>query len=714
MKKLRYFCTLLLLAVVSGGFAQTEKTTTYEFTAKNWTATVGGNAANWTSGKDGNQFQNGRGIQVTAGTSGANGTSPTSFENVSKIVITYSTNASKGKGTIKVQVGTNSEKSFSVTPVGTSDTNTTFEYDTYETGNVKITVDCTENSIYIKSVAITTTTGSSTDPTITVDPEMVNVSHEAGSDILALAYSNFEVTGASDFNIMFCDAEGNELQSVFTTFSGAKKRAPKTNTDNWLTAEVVADPTGATNSYVVNYSVTENTAATPRTEYFKVKVGDVESNVVTVTQAAYVPTYVVSFNLDGGSFVGNDNFNEEIVEIEAGTYALPSATKDGYNFNGWNNGQETYKAGANYTVADDVEFTAMWTEKGNEKWVLTDITDLTEDDVFVIVGTRSDETYAGDYAMTNNNGTTSAPAAVAVTIEDDVLTSEVADNIKWNISGDATEGYTFYPDGDAEKWLYCTNTNNGVRVGTNDNSTFTVSEEGYLTHSGTSRNVGIYNAQDWRCYARTNAGAIANNIKEQEFAFYKRIETVTVTIKEGFTATTFSSDKALDFTGMDITANIITDEKGSTTQVNVVPAGVGLYIEGAEGEYEVPVAAADAETDDVEGNLLVATAALPSESILSGDAVTYYAFGKQNGKEAFYKVSTTARYTPSANKAVLAVNQSAGSAPQAIVIGGDVTGIDTVGVRSQESGAIYNLQGQRVNKAQKGVFIQKGRKVVVK
>ena len=34
--------------------------------------------------------------------------------------------------------------------------------------------------------------------------------------------------------------------------------------------------------------------------------------------------------------------------------------------------------------------------------------------------------------------------------------------------------------------------------------------------------------------------------------------------------------------------------------------------------------------------------------------------------------------------------------------------------KSKQNGAIYNLQGQRVNKAQKGVFIQNGKKIVVR
>ncbi len=154
-------------------------------------------------------------------------------------------------------------------------------------------------------------------------------------------------------------------------------------------------------------------------------------------------------------------------------------------------------------------------------WVLTPLADLAEGDVFVIVGTRTDETYGGNYAMSNNNGTLSAPSTVAVNVSGQTLTGEIADTIQWNISGNATDGYTFYPNGTTETWLYCTNTNNGVRVGTNTNSIFTI-DQGYLYHNATSRYVGIYNSQDWRCYT-LQSGNIHTNIADQTFAFYKKV-----------------------------------------------------------------------------------------------------------------------------------------------------------------------------------------------
>ncbi len=152
-------------------------------------------------------------------------------------------------------------------------------------------------------------------------------------------------------------------------------------------------------------------------------------------------------------------------------------------------------------------------------WVLTDLADLTENDVFVIVGTRTDETYGGNYAMPNDNGT-SAPAAVAVTVVEGTLSGEPATNLQWNL-GITDNGYIFYPNGTTETWLYCTNTNNGVRVGTNADNVFTMSENGYLHNTATGRYIGIYNSQDWRCY--TSEGG---NIANQTFAFYKKVETL--------------------------------------------------------------------------------------------------------------------------------------------------------------------------------------------
>lgn len=172
-------------------------------------------------------------------------------------------------------------------------------------------------------------------------------------------------------------------------------------------------------------------------------------------------------------------------------------------------------------------------------WVETDINDIKSGEMVVITMTNSD----GTYAMSNNNGTSNPPSAVKVTVSGKTLLEtdddKIADNIKWNVSNnDGT--LTIYPNGKNDTWLYCTNTNNGVRVGTDASKTFKIdATSGYLFHNGTSRYIGVYNSQDWRCYAPMHS-----NISNQTLKFYKYVEcgstqpSVTLNLNGGTFAST--------------------------------------------------------------------------------------------------------------------------------------------------------------------------------
>ena len=141
---------------------------------------------------------------------------------------------------------------------------------------------------------------------------------------------------------------------------------------------------------------------------------------------------------------------------------------------------------------------------------------MTSDDVFVIAEIHN---LKSSYAMSNDKGTSAVPSAVSITLSEDgtTITKTVADNLKWNV-GKVGNSYVFYPNGDNKKWLYCTNTNNGVRVGNNNNKNFQLYENrGYsgLKNIATNRYIGVYDKL-WRCYDNVN-----NYIKGQQIAFYK-------------------------------------------------------------------------------------------------------------------------------------------------------------------------------------------------
>ena len=144
-------------------------------------------------------------------------------------------------------------------------------------------------------------------------------------------------------------------------------------------------------------------------------------------------------------------------------------------------------------------------------WVKTAPEDLQSGDVVAFVELTN------SYVLTNNSGTASAPAAATISLNDDKseILGQVSDQWKWEVTVRDDSLQLNVPS--TSNYLYCTNTNNGVRVGSNTNNVFTISEEGYLFNKATSRYIGVYKDKpDWRCYTSIN-----NNIKDQSFAFFK-------------------------------------------------------------------------------------------------------------------------------------------------------------------------------------------------
>lgn len=174
----------------------------------------------------------------------------------------------------------------------------------------------------------------------------------------------------------------------------------------------------------------------------------------------------------------------------------------------------------------------------SQTWEKVSLTDLTTDDVFVIVGTISNKTYA-----LPNAETTEQPAAVAITISTDgnQITGDVTDNLKWNIEK-SKEKYTFYPNGNKKAWLY-NNSKTKLGIGsTGTNKTFkyvALSSKQYegLLNISTNRYICIYSDQDWRAYT-------SNNITATKISYYK----YTTSSNSSATTTTFGAYSGKKFT----------------------------------------------------------------------------------------------------------------------------------------------------------------------
>ena len=154
MKKFYLIILFAFLASFGSYITAAEKTITYTFTTKDWNANdQKGNAANWVSGKAATKTGDPRGIAVEMTATGANATSPISFNNIKKVKLIWGTSKG-GAGSIKLTVGGTDQTAKKVIN-SQKDQSYAVTFDTPVNGDVKFTVTCTGNTIYIKSVAVT-------------------------------------------------------------------------------------------------------------------------------------------------------------------------------------------------------------------------------------------------------------------------------------------------------------------------------------------------------------------------------------------------------------------------------------------------------------------------------------------------------------------------------------------------------------------------------
>ena len=142
-------------------------------------------------------------------------------------------------------------------------------------------------------------------------------------------------------------------------------------------------------------------------------------------------------------------------------------------------------------------------------WVKKAVADILPTDEVVLVGNSTNSL--------NSTATSSSPTRVAVTVSNGKLTSEVSDDMKWNLVGNTTDGFILYANGTTDRYLYCNTTaksssNTCIRVGSqssNIRNLWTIDSNGYMItkDSHTNRYLSVYDNTDWRGYVNTSNGA---------------------------------------------------------------------------------------------------------------------------------------------------------------------------------------------------------------
>lgn len=264
---------------------------------------------------------------------------------------------------------------------------------------------------------------------------------------------------------------------------------------------------------------------------------------------------------------------------------------------------------------------------------------------------------------------------------------------------DANEGY-LYAASSSSNHLKSQKKNNGN--GKWSISFDAESSAASIVAQGTnSRNVMQYNSGStlFSCYASASQGSVYLYEKDGEAT---PTETVHVTDAK---YATYCSENALDFSNTGLTAYIAKINDGTNVTfepVTKVPAHSGVLLKAdAEGDFTVNVATT---VDNVTGNALIGV----NEQTTVNESGIFVLLNGDSGV-GFYKTTANA-FTVGAHTAYI---PALPNSSRDFIAVDETTAIKAV-ESQQQDGEIYNMAGQRVAKAQKGLYIIGGKKVVIK
>ena len=148
---------------------------------------------------------------------------------------------------------------------------------------------------------------------------------------------------------------------------------------------------------------------------------------------------------------------------------------------------------------------------------------------------------------------------------------------------------------------------------------------------------------------------------------------------------------------------------------DIVKANTGVLVSATSFGAKTVTVSAETGTEK-DGNLLKPSgdAGITAANMTEADT-KFYRLTMHNGSEIgfWWGAADGAAFDLAANKAYLAVPNSAQLSREGLWFGDDVTAIETVKTQ-QADGQYFNLAGQKVQNPTKGLYIVNGKKVIIK
>lgn len=206
----------------------------------------------------------------------------------------------------------------------------------------------------------------------------------------------------------------------------------------------------------------------------------------------------------------------------------------------------------------------VWCVGGySQTWEKVSLSDLTNEDVFVIVDVTNSVALQNKAVNSKPKGTN-----ISVNSSGDKLLGTISDDLLWNVSKNSDGTYTFYPNGNKKIWL-----GNGgstdLSIATQKCKNFTVySESKYvgLLENSTNRFIAYYSSKnDFRCYAKSNVSKF-NTV----LAYFKKVESTkkiaSLAISGTPTKTKYNDGEEFDPKGLVVTGTY--DDNTTATITN--------------------------------------------------------------------------------------------------------------------------------------------------
>lgn len=252
--------------------------------------------------------------------------------------------------------------------------------------------------------------------------------------------------------------------------------------------------------------------------------------------AQWAAIYTVTWMVNGSQAEGDPTTSVVNGQTITTLPTTPDVDCNGKVFVGWTTaeivGETTTIPDPLYTelgdfpvVTSNMTFYAVFANgSGDERWVETEIGQIQSGDEVVIAMSKGQYTWTISNAK---NTSSTAPEANDITanIQGKYLTT-IDNEAKWVIERN-NANLTFYSYSDKANYLYCTNADNGVRVGGTGTAKVFVVDGNYLKNIETTshRYLGVsLNTipHSWRCYTVTTGVIVDQTLK-----FYKKTTVYT-------------------------------------------------------------------------------------------------------------------------------------------------------------------------------------------